>query len=170
MTATTPGPVPGDSALSAEEIGERFLKLIGGLESRSDLSLERIRAATGISLTVEPGSLGAVYWSSDLGGGWRYALTSVSLSPSLLNGISLDFVKSDERFAPMPDAICVLDFDHYHNALQAMGFRAVEIRGEIGQLENWRYYKGDITLSILPQNAVPGAAGRLCVKSIGTLN
>lgn len=35
--------------LSAEEIGNRFLKLIEGLESRDDLSPERIREVMGIT-------------------------------------------------------------------------------------------------------------------------
>lgn len=170
MTATSITPVADNPTLTAEEIGKRFLKLIEGLESRSDLSVERIREVTGVSLEPEPGSLGVVYWSDDIEDGWRYSLTYIQQSPSLLRGISLDFSRPGERFTPMPAALCALDFDYYHNALEAMGFRAVEIRGEIGQLVFWRYYKEDITLSILPQNIVPGEVGRLCVKSIGTLN
>src|SRR3546814_20435321 len=39
-----------DLTLTAEEIGRRFLKLIEGLEARSDLSLDRIKNDTGIAL------------------------------------------------------------------------------------------------------------------------
>lgn len=171
MTATTSSPVAGDPALAAEEIGKRFLKLIKGLESRSDLSVQQVQDVLGIRLQrFEDAPDYLLAYSQPLGDGWYAAIRHIAESPSLLQGIVLDFGRPGERFAPVPGAICVLDFDDYHNALTAMGFRAVEIRGEIGQLESWRYYKGDITLSIQPQNLVPGEAGRLCVKSIGTLN
>lgn len=169
MTLPESTPTTDNPTLSAEEIGKRFLRLIEGLESRSDLSLERIREVTGVTLTMEPGTLGAGYWSHDLGGGWRYALTYYAKSPSLLEGVGLSFEHRENNFSDMTP-VCDLDFEYYHNALKAMGYRGVPIHGEIGQLEFWRYYKGDITLSILPQNVVTGEAGRLCVKSIGTLN
>lgn len=68
---TTPEPAlaaDGNPVLSAEEIGKRFLKLLEGLESREDLSPERIRDVMGITLRVEPGTLGAVHWGPELGG------------------------------------------------------------------------------------------------------
>lgn len=169
MSGTSTKPVSENPTLTAEEIGKRFLKLIEGLESRSDLSVERIREVTGISLTHDPGALGAGYWSNDLGEGWRFALTYYPKSPSILEGVGLSFAHREDNFFDMTP-ICALDFDYYHNALVAMGFRDVPIYGEIRELRSWRYYKGDITLSILPQNVVSGQAGRLCVKSIGTLN
>ena len=66
--------------------------------------------------------------------------------------------------------VCELDFDYFHPSLKRMGFRGVPIPGKIGQLESWQCYKGDITLSIIPRNVVPGEAGNLCAVSIGTLN
>jgi len=67
-------------------------------------------------------------------------------------------------------AICELDFDYYHDALKAMGFRDTPIHGEIGELREWRYYKSDFVISVVPQNVVAGQAGRVCVQAIGTLN
>ena len=69
MTTPEPAPADGNPMLGAEEIGKRFLKLIEGLESREDLSPERIRDVMGITLRVEPGTLGAVHWGPELGGG-----------------------------------------------------------------------------------------------------
>ena len=167
--AMTAPVAPSDNpTLTAEEVGKRFLKLIEGLESRSDLSLDRIRKVTGIALfRVEGGQRYA--HSEALGGGWYYSLWHVPASPSLKQGVALDFGKAGESFADM-SAVCALDFDHYHAALKAMGYRDMPIHGEIGQLQSWRYYKNDITLSIIPQNVIAGESGRLCVRSIGTLN
>lgn len=47
---TTPDTLMVNPTLSAVEIGERFLKLLGGLDSRKDLTVDRVREVTGISL------------------------------------------------------------------------------------------------------------------------
>jgi hypothetical protein len=165
---TAPATPADNPTLTAEEIGKRFLKLIEGLESRNDLSLERITEVTGITLSLVEGG-GRYAHSEAVGDGWYYSLWHVPASPSLKQGVALDFAKPGERFAEMAP-VCALDFDYYHAALKAMGYRDAPIHGEIGQLQSWRYYKNDITISILPQNVVAGESGRLCVKSIGTLN
>lgn len=169
MTASGPDTAVDNPTFTAEEIGRRFLALIEGLETRDQLSLDRIRDVMGIAIPHEPGALRAGVGSGDLGGGWHYVLNYVPESPSNAKGIALSFVNQRERFADMAP-ICALDFEAYHNALLAMGYRDVAIPGEIGELRSWRYHKGDITLSIIPQNVRPGKAGRLCVESIGTLN
>ncbi|KQQ82569.1 hypothetical protein ASF73_19590 [Xanthomonas sp. Leaf131] len=163
--------------LSAEEIGNRFLKLIEGLDSRDDLSPERIRQVMGITLKKpEPEDLSVGYWSIDLADGWRYAFTYVPESPSLLKGVDLTFQHYKDDWSNM-SAVCGLDFDHYDKALKAMGFSASPTYGPIGQLEDWRYVKfakrglgGHIVISVIPQNLIVREPTKLCVKSIGTLN
>jgi len=53
-------PTEADAAvaptLSAEEVGRRFLKLIEGLESRSQLDLERVKKAMGLEFSTVPGT------------------------------------------------------------------------------------------------------------------
>ena len=166
---TAPAAPTDNPTLTAEEIGKRFLTLIEGAESRSDLTPARIKEVVGVSIAAKPETLGAVFWSEHLGGGWRYAISYIPASPSLLQGVGLSFEHEEDGYSDM-SPICGLGFDGYHNALKAMGFRDAPIHGEIGQLESWRYYKNDITISIVPQNVVAGESGRLCVKSIGTLN
>lgn len=154
--------------LSAEDIGARFLKLIGGLSSRQDLSLERVQEATGLML--QPSSNGSFFGHvQPLEDGWSYGFTFIPEAPSIKKGVGLDFNSSAGRYADMA-SICAPDFEHYRRALKSMGFDESPIPGEIGQIDEWRYYRGDITISIIPQNAVPGDGSRLCVKSIGTLN
>jgi len=166
MTApTTP---PGNPTLTAEEIGKRFLKLIEGLESRSDLSLENAQQETG--LTFSPSSDGRLYgYEETLVDGWHAAMNYRLATASTMIGIDLHFWKVDDHYADM-SPVCALDFDHYNAALKAMGYRDTPVHGEIGQLQSFRYDKNDITISIIPQNVVAGEPGRLCVKSIGTLN
>ncbi|MBV6812767.1 hypothetical protein ACE15N_00360 [Xanthomonas campestris pv. passiflorae] len=175
---TLPEAVTGDKiTLSAEEIGERFLKLIESLDSRDDLGPERIREKIGITLKQpEQERLSVGYWSNDLGDGWRYAFTYMPESASLLKGVGLTFQNSLDDFGNM-SAICKLDFEYYDRKLKEMGFNASPTYGPIGQLEDWRYTKlakngigGNIVISIIPQNLVSGEQKRLCVKSIGTLN
>lgn len=159
------------SNLTAEEIGKRFLKLIEGLESRENLNLERVQEVLGVPLKRFDGTPEYLYgYSQPLGEGWYFSVDYISGSPSLLRGVSLEFGKPGERFPEFPAFACTLDLEYYHNALIAAGFRDAPIYGEIGELRSWRYYKGDITLSIIPQNVVAGKPGRLCVKSISTLN
>lgn len=162
-TATADNP-----QLSAEEIGKRFLKLIEGLKTPEDLSLERVEEAIGLSLLQVNGKK---YYGhgQKLQEGWFYAFWFYPEERGNKRGIRLDFEHEGDRFSNMA-AVCVLDFDYYHNALKAMGFRDTPVHGEIGQLEGWRYYRDGIALSIIPQNVTSGEAGRLCVKSISTLN
>lgn len=174
MTAPEPTSTPDNPELTAEEIGKRFLKLIEGLESRSDLSLKRIRESTGITLTHEPGTLGAGYWSHELGGGWRYALTYYPESPSLLEGVGLSFEHSEDHITDVTP-VCDLDFEYYHNALVEMGFMAEPYYGEHNLLLGWRYTKfkksdGTVDMTISVVQMAGNEPGHLCVKSVGTLN
>ncbi|WP_326521128.1 hypothetical protein [Xanthomonas sp. 4461] len=160
-------------ALSAEEMGVRFLKLITSLDSREDITPGRIQDVMGFRISVAPSALGAVIRSEDLGDGWRYAFDYVPASPSLLPGIGLSFENTAGRFSDM-EAICSLDFQRYDSALKSAGFVASPTYGPIGQLENWRYAKfaerGSIVLSVIPQDSAAGTSSQVCVKSITTLN
>ena len=165
---TAPAAQTDNPTLTAEEIGRRFLKLIEGLESRSDLSLEKARQDMGLALG--PSSDGRLYgYEQALANGWHVAMNFRLATASTKIGVDLHFWRDDNQHDDM-SPVCVLDFDHYHAALKAMDYRDTPVRGEIGELRSWRYHKNDITISIIPQNVVAGQSGRLCVKSIGTLN
>lgn len=163
----TPASSPPD--LSAEEIGRRFLKLVGSIESRSDLNLDLIEEIIGVRLTLIPGKLSTGFSSRDLGGGWRYGFEYIPESVSLKPGVGLDFENQHDEWSDMTP-VCALDFEHYHAALKTSGFRDAPIHGEIGELLAWRYYRNDVTISVIPQNVIAQESGRLCVRRIGTLN
>lgn len=169
MSITTPSAVSGNPTLDAEQIGRRFLKLIEGLKSRSDLSEQRIQEITGIQL--KPCESGPFY-SQPLQADWYYILHYVPESASSKRGVSLEFGNRTNRHTDL-SPICSLSLQDYHDALEAMGFRAAATPGEIGQLIDRRYHRGDISLSIVAwQQARPhdGKSQRNCVRSIVTLN
>lgn len=155
---------------AAEEVGRRFLELIEGLESRDDLSLERIQDAMGVMLA--PGVKGSFYYSKRLDGGWIYLIEYIPQSPSLKEGVALTFDRLRDDSSDMTST-CGLDFERYQEALKAMGFRDAPIHDDLGRLADWRYYKGDITLSLRVQQDADqpdGTKARACLKSITTLN
>lgn len=160
---------------SPEEIGQRFLKLIGSLESREDLTLERVNEVMGARMVLDPEAMRAGLGSDDLGGGWNYVLTFNPRSAASLNGVGLFFVNEDKSADIAP--VCELDFYAYHDALVAMGFMDEPVYGEIGELRAWQYTKFkksdgtvDMTISVIPQNPEPYGSTRLCVRFIGTVN
>ncbi|XET90859.1 hypothetical protein KWH09_22825 [Xanthomonas campestris pv. olitorii] len=175
---TTPNTSTVNPTLSAVEIGERFLKLLGGLDSRKDLTIDRVREVTGISLkkvSFPSEGLESYIHGQALSNGWSYLLELTPESRALKQGIGLSFVNEDEGSSSL-QGNCV-DFEKYRDSLIEMGFLDSPVHGEIGQLQSWRFAKlandgsgNDIVISLVPQNEAPGSPGRLCVKSIGTLN
>jgi hypothetical protein len=175
MMAPEPDLATGNPKLSGEEIGKRFLKLIGGLESRNDLSVERVQETIGLALEHETTPGGTEYYvhSQRLEGGWAFVVDYIPASRSLLEGIRLSFAHID----PIADVtpVCGLDFEYYHNALVDMGFLADQYYGEQNLFLGWRYTKfkkkdGTVDMTISIVQMAGNVPGHLCVMSIGTLN
>lgn len=158
--------------LTAEEVGRRFLTLLEGVKSRSDLTAEHVQAAMGLTLKDSPNG---PFHTQSLGDGWVY---SVALHPEKRPGdsiaLELQFIEQSDRFADM-SAICGLTFEDYHNALKAMGYRDVfqydQIDGQIGRLISVDYQKDDFFVSILPEvkRFSDGKVYPTCVRRIGLL-
>jgi hypothetical protein len=169
MVAPGSASATGDPKLSAEEVGKRFLKLIGKLRSKSDLNLKLVQDTMEIKLSSVPGDPNHLASEASVAPDWSYVVGYIEATPSIDKATFLEFRNTKARFSDMT-LICAVDFDSYHNALKSMDFRDSPIYGEIGQLEDWRYFKGDIAISIVTQSMIPGERDRLCVKSISTLN
>src|SRR3546814_19353574 len=89
---TVPATPTDSPTLTAEEIGRRFLKLIEGLEARSDLSLDRIKNDTGIALgrfPVPSENLTYYAYSQPLDDGWFFSINYNPASPGLQEGAKL---------------------------------------------------------------------------------
>ncbi|WP_372392449.1 hypothetical protein ACCQ05_21380 [Xanthomonas sp. NCPPB 3582] len=164
--------------LSALEIGGSFLRLLQGLDSRRDLTVRRVREVTGISLkkaSFPSENIESYIHGQTLGNGWSYSLELIPESRSLKQGISLSFINQKNEYSSL-EGNCI-DFERYKNSLVNSGFFDSPIYDEIGRLRSWRFSKfakggsgDDIIISLVPADETPGSPGRICVKSIGTLN
>lgn len=157
--------------LTAKEISERFINLISNMKSQDDLSLEGVQNSTGITLH-ESANKKYYGFSQKLEDGWFYVLWYYPNANGKKKGIRLDFEHETERFSDM-NAVCSIDFNGFHNALTKMGYRSVSTNSEIGLPQEWRYYKDDIAIVIIPEfkaNPKDGSLFPSCVKTIGTLN
>lgn len=165
-----------NNPISAGEIGQRFLKLIGGLQAEADITESRINEVIGVTLVPNEGKWWYGY-KQDLADGWFFVLDFVPASPQRQPRVGLSFDNREDRFADMT-AACV-SFDEYHKALKAMGFQdspTVEPRGPddtVGIVTSWRYFKGDITILMVPQPEAKRPSDKnkhACIKSISTID
>ncbi|WP_228734348.1 hypothetical protein [Xanthomonas euvesicatoria] len=88
---TTPNTSTVNPTLSAVEIGERFLKLLGGLDSRKDLTIDRVREVTGISLkkvSFPSEGLESYIHGQALSNGWSYLLELTPESRALKQALA----------------------------------------------------------------------------------
>lgn len=176
MVTPESNPATDNPNRSAVEIGKRFLQLLEGLESRDDLSLERVKSVLGVPLRRFDGTPDYLFaYNQPLDDGWYFSVRYISESPSLQRGLVLDFGKPGEGGGPIPADVCALDFDYYHNALKAMGFLAQQYYGEHNLFLDWRYTKfkksdGTVDMTISIVQMAGNEPGHMCVKSIGTLN
>ncbi|MFC3127780.1 hypothetical protein, partial [Coralloluteibacterium stylophorae] len=170
MTAPESASTAASPVLSADEIGSRFLKLIEGLESREDLSPDRVQEVLGLPLQRRA-DRGFSHYGQVQKNGWRTGLFLYDESPGHKRRVSLQIDQFEEG---MPATACALGFAKYRGAFERMGFFGSPVHGEHGQLEYWHYYKpNDLVFQIVPQYAVPevpGVAGPLCVRSIDMLD
>jgi hypothetical protein len=158
--------------LTAEEVGRRFLKLLEGVKSRSDLTAEHVQAAMDLVLKDSPNG---PFHTQPLGDGWLYVFSlRMETPPGNSISLNLEFIDKADRFADM-SAICGLTFEDYHNALKAMGYRDIfqydQIDGQVGRLIGVDYQKDGFFVSIQPEvkRFSDGKVYPTCVRRIGLL-
>ncbi|MES2670666.1 MAG: hypothetical protein V4673_09655 [Pseudomonadota bacterium] len=164
-TATNP-------TLTAEEVGKRFLRLLEDVKSRSDLTVEHVQGAMGLTFKDSPNG---PFYTQPLGSGWLYAISlGHETPPGQTISLNLEFIDKSDRFADMSE-ICDLTFEDYHNALKAMGYRDDfqydQVNGEAGRLIGVNYYKEGFQVSITPEvkRFPDGKLHPTCVRRIGLL-
>lgn len=158
--------------LTAEEVGKRFLRLLEDVKLRSDLTVEHVQGAMGLTFKDSPNG---PFYTQPLGSGWLYAISlGHETPPGQTISLNLEFIDKDDRFADMSE-ICDLTFEDYHNALKAMGYRDDiqfdQVNGEVGRLIVVNYYKDGFQVSItLEVKRFPdGKLHPTCVRRIGLL-
>jgi hypothetical protein len=157
-TATNP-------TLTAEDVGKRFLKLIGTLRSPDDLDEALVKQIMG--LTLKPSAMGSLI-NQPLTGDWVYVLYLVPESPGRKKGVILEFINKADRGADM-SPVCGLNFEGYHNALKEMGYQEQMQYDEIGRLTHIVYRKDDFLIGLTPElkSFSDGKAYPTCVQRIG---
>ncbi|MDR2261369.1 MAG: hypothetical protein LBE06_10695 [Azoarcus sp.] len=160
-----PTTATANPALSAEEVSMRFLRLIEGLRSRGDITVERVQKTMGVTLQWNTGGL---FHLQDLEGDWFYVLSMAFSEAGQKAKIALDFVNRMNRSADM-SSICNPDFARYQAALKKMGYQETPLRDKSGQLTYITYSKGDILIGLVPQLKISreGKTYPACVRRIG---
>lgn len=138
--------------LGAEDVGRRFLKLIESVKSRDDFSREHVQTVMGLTLRDSPNG---PFHTQQLEGGWLYVVSlGHETPPGTSISLSLEFIHEDDRFADMAPA-CAPDFEAYHDALKARGYRDAfqydQINGEVGRLVGVSYVGDGMNVDILPE-------------------
>jgi len=151
-------------AQSAEEIGRRFLKLLGAVSSKSDITVEHVQEVLGLTLDSDP-----IYpsYTQSLGDDWFYSIRYAIEMPGQSRGVELAFENETDPF-PQRFPFCNVSYDDYHIALTRMGFRYR--RGGDGKFPGINEYdKDDFYVQIVPEvrQSTEGKAHPACVRKIG---
>lgn len=95
-----PGSIGVPPPVNGEEIASRLLKLLEGITSREDLSLQRVQDVTGLTLERASGAtfLGR---TQPMKGGGSYIITFVPETASIKRGVGLDFTVADPNGAAL---------------------------------------------------------------------
>lgn len=122
--APTTSPAP-----TAEEMGNRFLKLINEIKSSSDITLERVQ--TVMRIRLEPTGQGNFVATGDLSQGYKY---TIAFDPK--NGAGVEFTDSNSSPAcPLPITLLLRSLPRFESSMPFIvsnGFRT-----------GWTYYRDD---------------------------
>lgn len=133
------------TTVSAEDIGQRVLKLIGSLRSAGDLSPERIQQETGLRVEINANDRNVYGFSGDINDQWSYSLvTTPDRQDTPPRSLRFSF-DADSHGDVDPAPICKPTFDEYTRALKALGFEGVPMRAYPGS-DGWHFNRGDINV------------------------
>ncbi|HEY1137852.1 MAG TPA: hypothetical protein VGE64_10200 [Xanthomonadaceae bacterium] len=131
--------------VSAEDIGQRVLKLIGSLRSAGDLSPERIQQETGLQVERSPDDRNVYGFSGDINDQWSYNLvTTPDRQDAPPRSLRFSF-DADAHGDVDPAPICRPTFTEYTRALTELGFAGEPMRAYPGS-DAWHFNRGDINV------------------------
>ncbi|MGO4263756.1 hypothetical protein AB4Y92_24600, partial [Lysobacter sp. TAB13] len=114
--------------LTPEEVGRRFLKLIDGLKSFDELSVERLQEVMRLRLTPSPETHGGFFTIHLPESGWYYGLSYYDNPkvPERRHAVYnfINQAQDEERENGLADMapVCGMDFKAYVTELKKMGF------------------------------------------------
>ncbi len=151
---------------TAEDIGQRVLKLVENVHGRDDIAPERIEQLTGIKVAFNPDDANEYGFSGQLTDAWAYNLVSLpestGVKPSRIMFSFDDESRSNADMAP----ICALDFDDYAAALQNAGFTSNPARSKHDRLLYWDFSRDDVSVQIYVRGENDAKAEHTCVSKL----
>ncbi len=144
---------------SAEDIGNRILRLIDSLKGPSDLNPAHVERATGIRVQTDPENSLRWGFGGPVDAQWNYDLGTITTADGKsVEGLLFAFEPSEGE--PDPAPVCTPDFDHYRHALEQAGFSAQPVRGRFGTVDSWNFERDAVSVhAYLRRN--PGSRERL---------
>ncbi|MDR1075975.1 MAG: hypothetical protein LBL59_06685 [Xanthomonadaceae bacterium] len=128
---------------SAEEISIRILRLIDSVRHTSELTPERVRGMTGVTLNSH--SHGGGDMEGEIANGWRYGI-SVSNWSDIGPQFAFRFVKREDTAASI-ESVCGFNLTHYIAYLEGRGFTGELHRGGPGATY-WRFHRGQVPIRL----------------------
>lgn len=156
-----------EAPITAEDIGQRVLKLIDSLQNAQDLAPEHIERITGIPVEVNDEDPGIYGFGGKLTADWSYSLVS---SPDRLGEkpTSLRFSFDDtnrDRDPADPAPICEIHFDDYKQALVSAGFTAKAMPTFPGS-DSWYFSRGDIGVTAYALGRTQAGTAPACLSKL----
>lgn len=154
--------------VTPEEMGRRFLKLVDGIRSVEELSLEKVIRETGLPLQPVPNGELHAFVLHQPETGWHYGLDYFAGASAAYRTVMLDFANPSNPTADR-SPVCSMDLAAYSDALNKMGFTVSGLRDEVGRLTEYHYYRDKLDVLVMyePQARTPESkASRFCVSRI----
>lgn len=151
---------------TAEDIGQRVLKLVENVRGPDDIAPTRIEQLTGIKVEFNPDDANEYGFSGQLTDAWAYNLVSLpegaDQKPSRVMFSFDDESRSNADMAP----ICALDFDAYSASLQRAGFASNPARGKHDRLLYWDFSRDDVSVQVYVRGESDAKANHACVSKL----
>ncbi|MEP6634461.1 MAG: type IV secretory system conjugative DNA transfer family protein, partial [Luteimonas sp.] len=123
-TSSATATVDTESAASiakVEQLGQRLLTLIGGLQTIDDLTLTRVEETLGVKMKEDARIKGAYDFQGDLTKDWHYYLSYEA--PEESRPELTIFIAQNDKYKPQSMTEVCLEFEQYSELLAAQGFK-----------------------------------------------
>lgn len=155
------------SSITAEDIGQRVLKLIDSIRSADDIAPTQIEKVTGIKVDFNPADQNQYGFGGKLSDTWSYNLVSLTEADgSKPTRLMFSFDEQNHDDDADMSAICGLDFDAYAKALKQAGFKSEPAPGERNSTRYWDFSRGEVSVHVYVRGESDAKAGHTCVTSL----
>lgn len=150
--------------LTAEDVGQRVLKLIDSIHSADDIAPANLEKAMGMKVEFNEENPNLYGFGDDLTDTWSYNLLTISGSDK--NKPTELIFSFNDRTGSASDmtAVCAMGFDDYARALVAAGFKASDHVGEHGLVVSTDFTRGSVTVRVSVDRESEANPERGCVS------